>query len=480
MLDFKELSQDGRDLELLIREILLIKGFKVQWSGVGADGGRDLVCYEERQSEFLNDRKKWLIQCKHNAHAGNSVGIGDLDEIVDSSAQHNAKAYLLVCSTYPSSTVINRLEAITNNQAVNLDATYWDATIIEQKLSTPELWKIAQTFFPKSSRNSTWQFYATEHPNHWIVNFKGYHFHLSNRIGSTGNYHFKSIIKRIEDIEAIVLKDDHFIRIRAVYFDDKNGHYSWFIDYMFPQDEKPVTSPTRIAKVLGDGYALEDGQGYSFDVISRPYFKYSDHYDKDHYDYYVPYLENFRIGFHRDLDDSIWEERSREKREIREEEKVFRESTFSKLAEKLKSLSILKLLRAVNSDIEDIDKFVRLRDWSEIVEKLDINTDHFFSTWFLIDIKCSEKDFLEFISYLPQEGTSWFRLTKVYVFVPKDNDVGSVYDESDNSLFELSIRLHPVVVHSAMLGRQYFNEYFESCIKAIEKYETDKKKTNAH
>ena len=344
MLDFKELSQNGTDLELLVREILLVKGFKVQWSGVGADGGRDLICYEERPSEFHNDRKTWLIQCKHNAHAGNSVGINDLDDIVTSCSQHGAKAYLLVCSTYPSSAVINRLEAITNNQATSLDATYWDATIIEQKLSTPTLWKIAQTFFPKSSSISTWQIYATEHPNHWIVNFKGYHFHLSNRIGSTGDYHFKSINNRISDIQKIQLKEDHFIRIRAVYFDDKNGNYSWFLDYMYPNDEKPVISSARIAKMLGDGYALEDGQWYEFDVITRPYSKYSDHYDKDHYDYYVPYLHNFNIGWRREINDNVWEERAAAKSELRQEEKNIRENLFNELVDKLKTVSLFRLV----------------------------------------------------------------------------------------------------------------------------------------
>ncbi len=46
MLNFKELSEDGNELELLIREILLVKGYKVQWSGKGPDGGKDLICFK--------------------------------------------------------------------------------------------------------------------------------------------------------------------------------------------------------------------------------------------------------------------------------------------------------------------------------------------------------------------------------------------------------------------------------------------------
>jgi len=470
MLDFKELSQNGNDLELLIREILLVKGLKVHWSGIGADGGRDLVCHEERSSEFFNDKKTWLIQCKHKAHGGNSVGVADLDDIVDSVTQHNAKAYLLVCSTYPSSAVINRLEAITKNEAINIEATYWDATIIEQKLSTPALWKIAQSFFPKSSKNATWQIYATENPNHWIVNFKGYHFHLTNRIGSTGNYHFESIKNRIIDIEEIKLKANHFIRIRSVYFDDKNGHYAWFLDYMYPHDQKPIITSFKISNLLGDGHALEDGQSYTFDVISRPYFQYSDHYDKDHYDYYTPHMDNFRTGSKREFGHEIRKVKFIEWHDYINEEEKIRNDVFDEFTNKLKTIDAFKLIKSVNSNIEDINKFVKLRDWRELTDKLEIETDHFFSAWFLFDVGKNEKEFLKFVSLIPQKAEAWFRLTKVYVYIPTDDGKTSNHEKDEDSLFELSIRVHPAVIHTSSIGRQHFNDYFKECINAINEY----------
>jgi hypothetical protein len=470
MLDFKELSTNGNELELLIREILLVKGLKVHWSGIGADGGRDLICYEERTSEFFNDKKTWLIQCKHKAHAGNSVGVADLDDIIDSVTQHKANAYLLVCSTYPSSAVINRLEGITKNETINIEATYWDATIIEQKLSTPELWKIAQNFFPKSSKNATWQIYATENPNHWIVNFRGYHFHLNNRIGSKGNYHFESINNRINDIEKIELKEGHFIRIRAVYFDDKNGNYKWYLDYMYPHNDTPIISSFKISNLLGDGYALEDGQFYSFDVISRPYFPHSDHYDKDHYDYYIPYINCFRIGSEREIEFEGRKQMFIEWNEYVKEEKEKRNDNYNEFVNKLKTIDSFKLLRSVNSNIEDIDKFVKLRDWRELTDSLEIETDHFFSSWFLFDVGNNEKEFIKFISYFPQRIETWFRLTKVYVYTPKENEKTSEYDESENSMFELSIRIHPAIIHTSSNGRKCLNEYFKDCLIAIDEY----------
>lgn len=78
MLDFAELDVNGDDFELLVRELLYNKGLEVYWSGKGPDGGRDLLCVEKYKSNFKEVRKRWLIQCKHNAHSGNSVGVNDL------------------------------------------------------------------------------------------------------------------------------------------------------------------------------------------------------------------------------------------------------------------------------------------------------------------------------------------------------------------------------------------------------------------
>jgi hypothetical protein len=473
MLNFKELPKSGDAFELLIREILLIKGFHVQWSGKGPDGGRDIVCYEDRSSEFQADRKTWLIQCKHNAHSGTSVGITDLDDIISSCSQHGADAYLLACSTVPSSAVINRLEGITQNLSQKITATYWDSTIIEQKLSTPELWRVAQLFFPISSAGSTWEIYATENPNYWIVNYKGYHFHLINRIGSTSKYHFPSIDNRITNINEInsKLPENHFLRIRAVYFDDKNGNYSWFIDYMFPRDESPLFSARQIAKSMGDGWALEDGQVYMFDVVNRPYSPWSDHYDKDHYDYYKDDSISFRTGFKREQPYNEYNKEFGES--LAEEEKVRKNTTlgFNTFTTALKSVPYIRLIRAVNSGVENIIKLNSSRDWGQVIEDNDIALDHLFSPWFLIHVGEYEDDFFKMLSYFDMSIDYSFRLTRAYIFAP-DNDGKAEYD-GDNDSFEMKIKVFDLNAHTAVVVRQELNKYFESCALAITRYCTD-------
>ncbi|QMV44007.1 restriction endonuclease [Cohnella cholangitidis] len=299
MLDFKELSKDGNDFELLVRELLFSMGFKVYWSGKGTDGGKDLLCVETPVSSILSIEKRWLVQCKHNAHANKAVSTSDLDEIVDSCSQYEATGYLLVCSTYPSSKLVDRLDGITRNKRNNVSATYWDSVSLERMLSTPKTWTIAQRFFPKSANEIGWKIYATESPNRWVVNFKGYYFHLSNRIGSYAELHLSSIKSRICDLESIKVPKKHKLRPRAVYYDDKNGVYTWYIDYMYPRGSKPKLSAYSIKKELGDGYALEDGQIYSFDVHVYDYLEISDHFDEDHYNYYQPYVRDFSLGFER-------------------------------------------------------------------------------------------------------------------------------------------------------------------------------------
>jgi hypothetical protein len=185
MLDFSEISEDGTQFELLIREILFSLNYHVIWSGVGADGGRDLLVREELQSIFGRRFFTWLVQCKHFAKSKRSVGVKDLDNVVDSCVQHCADGYLLVSSTYVSSAVVNRLEAINADRSKHLATNFWDCTILERLLSTPDNWGIAQRFTPVSSHAQNWQLSRTTQPNSWVVNYRGHHIILNNRIGSS-------------------------------------------------------------------------------------------------------------------------------------------------------------------------------------------------------------------------------------------------------------------------------------------------------
>ena len=152
-----------------------------------------MLVREEIQSIFGRRSFTWLVQCKHYAKSRRSVGIRDIDNILDSCSQHNADGYLLASSTYVSSAEVNRLEAKGADRSKHLITNFWDCTVLERLLSSPENWGIAQRFMPVSSQAQTWQISCTTQPNSWIVNYRGHHILLNNRIGSSTYNHFSSI-----------------------------------------------------------------------------------------------------------------------------------------------------------------------------------------------------------------------------------------------------------------------------------------------
>ncbi|MDH2481115.1 MULTISPECIES: restriction endonuclease [Acinetobacter calcoaceticus/baumannii complex] len=292
MIDFTELSNDGQGLELLVRELLFSMQYKVSWSGKGADGGRDLICVEEHSSIFLATSRKWLIQCKHKAVSGNSVGLADLDDIVSSCLQHGCNGYLLVTSTQPSSGVVARLEGITSNPDSKIVATYWDSTQLERRLRTAQQWSIAQHFFPVSAKG--WQIFASDRPNHWTANFKGHYFHITNRIGSNCTMYLNTIENRINELEAYPLPEKHLLCLRSVYYDDKSGTFIWYIDYLYPHDQSPIyKNKDELLEILDEDWRD------NFDIKIQSYIEDSDHYDPNHYDFYNRYMGQFILGISR-------------------------------------------------------------------------------------------------------------------------------------------------------------------------------------
>lgn len=469
MLDFKELSSSGKEFELLIREILFNKNYQVYWSGVGPDGGRDLLCIEEKESFFAPEKKRWLIQCKHNAHSNKSVSITDLDDIVDSCEQHDATGFILACSTQPSSAVVNRLESITNNPRNNITAIYWDYVSIERTLNTPHLWRIAQKFFPVSSESMKWSVFATEKPNHWVVTYKGYYFNLANRIGSSHEYYFESIEARISDIERIELSEKHFIRPRAVFYDDKNGCYTWYIDYMYPNGSEPEFTTAELKHKLGDGYALEDGQMYTFDVKCRAYLSSSDHYDPDHYDYYNKHMHKYLNGFEREQDWDAYFEAFSSKDALDKYFAVKRNEAFKEFSTKISNIDFIRIVRDENASMEYLDRFHMQRSWSELIKSLEIDSDRFFSIWFLLEVS-DEQEFHKMISYFPLEFNCHFRLAKPYIYIPSESGDRSELSSDKEVLYELTISLTPMVIANKFIAREMLNKYLNKLSGAIESY----------
>ena len=164
---------------------------------------------------------------------------------------------------------------------------------VERRLRTAEQWHVAQRFFPVSAAG--WQLFATERPNHWSANFRGYYFHIAIRIGSSCTFCLPVIEHKIDSYEALRLPPKHFIRLRSVYYDDKHGTYTWYLDYMHPHKETPAMNAQGVARALGE----EQMPDHCHDVEVKGYSEFSDHYDADHYDFYVKNMGNFILGLPR-------------------------------------------------------------------------------------------------------------------------------------------------------------------------------------
>jgi hypothetical protein len=121
LLDFSEIPQakggsTGSDaFEQFTAELLKLMGYKeVRGPSRCPDGGRDLIVEEIRKGISKNTKIRWLVSCKHFAHSGKSVGVGDESDISDRINQHKCDGFLGVYSTLPSTSLEERFAAATH------------------------------------------------------------------------------------------------------------------------------------------------------------------------------------------------------------------------------------------------------------------------------------------------------------------------------------------------------------------------------
>ena len=307
MIDFKELPEDGIKFEQLIRELLVLEGFETHWTGVGQDGGRDLIVMEKLKGRLSTCERKWLISCKHTANSGKSLGRDKAGNISEDCYAINAKGYILVCSTQPSSALVDRLDEIQKNKGII--TRYWDSIEIENRLSKPNTFKLIHIFFPKSAQNYQWKIYNTFSPSFWAANYKDYFMYLSCRLSNSYPY-----LESIETIVCIMEKisifkdekyflDSHYLRLRAVYYDDKFSYHTAYIDYLYPDNSKnKVIYPQELQEKLLKAFGEEESKIMNpprWDIKYQIVNNLSDNFDIDHKKFYEAYRMEFEHGIGR-------------------------------------------------------------------------------------------------------------------------------------------------------------------------------------
>ncbi|MDA2519989.1 restriction endonuclease [Bacillus cereus] len=312
MLEFKELSIDGTDLERLVREIFVREGFETHWTGKGADGGRDLLVKEQVKGPLSNFERLWLVQCKHKAHSGKAVGKDEANSLITDCRRVGATGYLMICTTALTSGLIQAYKELENTED-NLVIDYWDEVRLEDKLLKPCNFSLIDQFFPNSSNQVGWKIYNTDSPSFWAANYKRAFLYLSSRLAM--NFSTSSYIAKIYDyIQEFSRKNELDmesidLQLRGIYYDDKYTAYMAFIDCIVDKHIAP-DDPFELSEIKKDIKAIENELPDFIDVKGgyitlnwdvKVYFenKYSDAYSPHAKEFYMPYMNNFKSGFRR-------------------------------------------------------------------------------------------------------------------------------------------------------------------------------------
>lgn len=114
IIDFSELSKDGREFENLVFDLLSAKGFRPELGGVGPDDGIDLT-YTETVVTVSGATKPihWVVQCKQRTSLGKSLRPDDVGSIADLLERHKRfNGYALFTTASPSDQLQSTLNAI--------------------------------------------------------------------------------------------------------------------------------------------------------------------------------------------------------------------------------------------------------------------------------------------------------------------------------------------------------------------------------
>src|SRR5690606_13715395 len=117
----------------------------------------------------------------------------------------------------------------------------WDVIEIERRLFFPESFSLIHRFFPQSYQDIGWKIYNTFSPSFWAAKYKDYFVYLSCRCA-----HFFPELTQVEEIFKIIEKiplpkkgafEHHFVRPRGIFFDDKHGQFTVFVDYLISEND---------------------------------------------------------------------------------------------------------------------------------------------------------------------------------------------------------------------------------------------------
>ncbi|MGB1204851.1 MAG: restriction endonuclease [Chitinophagales bacterium] len=118
----------------------------VEASGIGSDGGRDILLTFSVNDSILTYKRKWLVQCKfyRKSVAKKHLATVNIPTLIH---EYGADGYLLVVKNSTTSKVTEMFENLRKNCKLKYDYMIWDRSILESKFLVKE--QLIQQYFPK-------------------------------------------------------------------------------------------------------------------------------------------------------------------------------------------------------------------------------------------------------------------------------------------------------------------------------------------
>jgi hypothetical protein len=152
-LDFTKLAPPrGETFEALIRLIGERLSMVVEWSGRGADGGRDLIFVETQQGPIKAHPVRWLVSCKDNSDSSRSVNERDVGSVLDKVRQHRCGGFLLATTTTVSTGLKEMLDKLDSAKGGPTQTQVWDRFEITRMLFSNQCASLLLQFFPEHHR----------------------------------------------------------------------------------------------------------------------------------------------------------------------------------------------------------------------------------------------------------------------------------------------------------------------------------------
>ncbi len=152
-LDFNEISDHKKFEDLVVSYFEDLKNetgnnisdIRVKPSGVGTDGGRDILVIFKITDSIATFERRWVIQCKFHKSSISPKQIYDVN-IPTLLASYKANGYLLVCREKATSKLTKLFEDLEKN-VEDKHFTIWSGEQFKSQLLVRE--KILQQYFPR-------------------------------------------------------------------------------------------------------------------------------------------------------------------------------------------------------------------------------------------------------------------------------------------------------------------------------------------